>query len=505
MLDMLGEDARAAVGKVKSLQAQGATPEQIDAQMIEAARNGLLPISVAFAAQRALKRQNPPALPPQGTVVGDMMQQLGARQQGIAGLPAPVMDNAQYAGGGIVAFADAGMVGDPNEDDYLPRSSRRVSADDVDVPESGPSKPAGRLARLRSGLRKVGGFAMGKGPIGTAVGLGLLGLPFLMGDDEEEKKTEAAASEQPEVTLRPSSEYAQQPGGPGGIAELMSLANAGPGIGGYQQAAEQALAQYGGETDLEKTPTEEAEIERLAKQDEKYGIGKAREKQQARIDERRAKAEEEGSKSFLTELGLSFLTKGVMAAGEGKDSLSAMAYAVEDGAKSYKERKERVNAIIDKLDDAQAALDAQEEAALSGRITLARGLVEQRRAEIRQNQQNAMNIKLDIIKTNLQLADSAANRRLSAALDVFRVNATQQQQNTLNNLWNRYEAHKSKGEKAAADAAFEEVVRYTQASNAAFQSTQARLDSDAEALAAISGAGGKAAEGGDGGWSGERA
>ena len=59
MLDMLGEDARAAVGKVKQLQSQGATPEQIDMQLIDAARNGLLPISVAFAAQKALQRQNP--------------------------------------------------------------------------------------------------------------------------------------------------------------------------------------------------------------------------------------------------------------------------------------------------------------------------------------------------------------------------------------------------------------------------------------------------------------
>jgi hypothetical protein len=111
MLDMLGEDARAAVGKVKSLQSKGATPDQVQAQMMEAARNGLLPISVAFAAQKALQRQN--ATPaPQGTVVGDMLGQLqqsrNPREQGIAGLPNPMMDNAQFAGGGVVAFAEAG-------------------------------------------------------------------------------------------------------------------------------------------------------------------------------------------------------------------------------------------------------------------------------------------------------------------------------------------------------------------------------------------------------------
>jgi hypothetical protein len=114
MLDMLGEDARAAVGKVKQLQSQGATPDQVQAQMIEAARNGLLPISVAFAAQKALQRKNPPPPPAQGTVMSDMLSQLqqsqNPREQGIAGLENPVMDNAQYAGGGIVAFAEAGAV-----------------------------------------------------------------------------------------------------------------------------------------------------------------------------------------------------------------------------------------------------------------------------------------------------------------------------------------------------------------------------------------------------------
>lgn len=508
MLDMLGEDARAAVGKVKSLQSQGATPEQIDAQMMEAARNGLLPISVAFAAQKALKRQNPPAPPSQGTVLGDMMQQLSMRQQGIAGLENPVMDNAEFAGGGVVAFGPGGATAYSRYRKTLEarrraeREKSGVGSLTEDAADAAPAAAAaveeaapalGRMAKLRGMAGTAGRFLTGKGPIGTAVGLGLLGLPMLFGDDEEEKKA-AAAAETPEVALRPSSEFAQQPGAPGGIAELMATAGGGPNIGGYQQAVQEAFAQYGGETDPNKAPTLEDELKKRLALEQQYGIGEASKKQQDRIDARRAKAEEEGSKSFLTELGLSFLTKGVMAAGEGKDTMSAMAFAVEDGAKSYKERKERVNSIIDKLDDAQSALDAQQEAAASGRITLAQGAVDRKTAEIRENRQAALNLKLDLIKTQLQLSDSAANRQLSAALEVFKVNATNKDQDIFNNLWNRYEAYKTKGTKAEAAAALDEVVTYTKSRNAAYQAADAKLDAEAQQFASITG-GGKAAEG----------
>jgi hypothetical protein len=511
MLDMLGEDARAAVGKVKSLQSQGATPEQIDAQMIEAARNGLLPISVAFAAQKALKRQNPPAPPSQGTVLGDMMQQLSMRQQGIAGLENPVMDNAEFAGGGVVAFAPGGSTAYSRYRKMLEarrraeREKSGVGSLTEDAADAAPlaadvveeAAPLGRMAKLRVMAGRAGKFLTGKGPIGTAVGLGLLGLPMLFGDDEEKKA--AAAAKTPEVALRPSSEFGQQPGAPGGIAELMATAGGGPNIGGYQQAVERAMAQYGGETDPSKAPTLEDELKKRLALEAQYGIGEASKKQQDRIDARRVKAEEEGSKSFLTELGLSFLTKGVMAAGEGKDTMSAMAFAVEDGAKSYKERKERVNSIIDKLDDAQSALDAQQEAAASGRITLAQGTVDRKNAEIRENRQAALGLKLDLIKTQLQLSDSAANRQLSAALEVFKVNATNKDQDIFNNLWNRYEAYKTKGTKAEQDAALAEVVKYTTSRNAAYQAVDAKLDAEQQQLASITG-GGKAGEGGGDGY-----
>lgn len=67
-----------------------------------------------------------PQMPPQG--IQQAMPQAQAPQnpmdQGLGGMPAPAMDNAQFAGGGIVAFADNGLVtvppGAPPEGNMLP-------------------------------------------------------------------------------------------------------------------------------------------------------------------------------------------------------------------------------------------------------------------------------------------------------------------------------------------------------------------------------------------------
>lgn len=52
--------------------------------------------------------------PPESTVAQDIDAQL-QRQQGVASLPAPVMDNAQFAGGGVVALAGGGNPTDRGE------------------------------------------------------------------------------------------------------------------------------------------------------------------------------------------------------------------------------------------------------------------------------------------------------------------------------------------------------------------------------------------------------
>jgi hypothetical protein len=85
-------------------------PDQRKAKMNDMLANGLLPFSVALAVDRQLTspmKENAPS-PRPGSVMSDKMAMLQNTGAGIDQLPAPSMDQAEFAGGGIVAFNDGG-------------------------------------------------------------------------------------------------------------------------------------------------------------------------------------------------------------------------------------------------------------------------------------------------------------------------------------------------------------------------------------------------------------
>jgi hypothetical protein len=98
---LLTQAARAWLASI-----QNAPQEQIPARAIQAAQTGMLSFGDALAIKQMADRvrETSMAQPPQpGNVMTDLIQQInsgqGAMQQGIAGLPAPAMDQAQFAGG----------------------------------------------------------------------------------------------------------------------------------------------------------------------------------------------------------------------------------------------------------------------------------------------------------------------------------------------------------------------------------------------------------------------
>jgi hypothetical protein len=560
MYDMLGENARAALGKVKQLKDQGTPPDQVEAQMMDAARNGLLPIGVAFAAQRMLERsQTPAARPPQqGTVVSDMIGQLAQRQQGVAGLPNPVMGNSTFtaANGGIVAFAGGDMVGDPHEDDYLPRSSRTASTATAEAEElaaleakaaqGAATKPElSRLAKLKAfftqpvtgqGARNVAAGAIegGLGALGTvaksqayiAPVAGLAAARYQQNDvpaeylenyyknegnsapywnaidtpDKGDKKftmgegtsglgeawnrVHAGIGKAVDIAsfgladTDPYSQYykelearqqaaAAQAEAPAGGEDLSRLVDAqrNERMGRYNAMLDGALGDSGvasldrgyadlkrqvGETDERKVKPLESFVDEQAAIDTKYGIDKPLTARQAKIEERRRKVEEEGKKSILTDLGMAFLTKGVMAAGEGKDTLSAMAYAVEDGAKTHEERKDRLEAIKDKLDEREDAVQSQLASLHQNQITRGVAKYESELGNIRDNKKTAISLQSDYIRQRAQQLDAAAGRRVQIALAKVNIMATFDEKNKLTELTQLYTDLSLRGDPRAA-------------------------------------------------------
>lgn len=95
---------------------EGMTPEQKIAYIQQNAASGIAPQSVLFLMmkqQERLRAAQPPAqsMP---TVRERLAAAAAPMEQGIAGIPTGVMNNASYAGGGIVAFQDGGTAVDPS-------------------------------------------------------------------------------------------------------------------------------------------------------------------------------------------------------------------------------------------------------------------------------------------------------------------------------------------------------------------------------------------------------
>lgn len=129
---------RSMMASLQQAMSQGMPVDQAVAYVKGMAQQGVAPLVDLYAMMNQFKRlQQPQPQPaPQGTVKDQIAQQAQQAeqqqmmQQGLGGLPAPVMDEAQYAGGGIVAFAEGDLVGgipkfkDPT--DYLNFTAQRI-------------------------------------------------------------------------------------------------------------------------------------------------------------------------------------------------------------------------------------------------------------------------------------------------------------------------------------------------------------------------------------------
>ena len=108
---LISEAGRAALSSVSNM-----PPDQRKAKMNDMLANGLLPFSVALAVDRQLTspmKENAPS-PRPGSVMSDKMAMLQNTGTGIDQLPVPSMDQAEFAGGGIVAFDDGGTTNKPD-------------------------------------------------------------------------------------------------------------------------------------------------------------------------------------------------------------------------------------------------------------------------------------------------------------------------------------------------------------------------------------------------------
>jgi hypothetical protein len=114
MLGPVSGTGRAMMASLQQAMSKGMPPDQAIQYVKSMATQGVAPMADLYAMMNQFQRlkQQPVQAPQTPPTIRDQLnmaeQQQMAMQQGLGGLPAPSMEQAQFAGGGIVAFAEGG-------------------------------------------------------------------------------------------------------------------------------------------------------------------------------------------------------------------------------------------------------------------------------------------------------------------------------------------------------------------------------------------------------------
>jgi hypothetical protein len=114
MLGPVSGTGRAMMASLQQAIQKGMPPDQAIQYVKSMATQGVAPMADLYAMMNQFQRlkQQPVQAPQTPPTIRDQLnmaeQQQMAMQQGLGGLPAPSMEQAQFAGGGIVAFAEGG-------------------------------------------------------------------------------------------------------------------------------------------------------------------------------------------------------------------------------------------------------------------------------------------------------------------------------------------------------------------------------------------------------------
>ena len=152
MLGPVSGTGRAMMASLQQAMSNGMPPDQAVQYVKSMATQGVAPMADLYAMMNQFQRlkQQPVQAPQTPPTIRDQLnmaeQQQMAMQQGLGGLPAPSMEQAQFAGGGIVAFDEGGPVGDVESE--ITRLEEALRTDDYIKQGSGGS--LGRVMTTRT-------------------------------------------------------------------------------------------------------------------------------------------------------------------------------------------------------------------------------------------------------------------------------------------------------------------------------------------------------------------
>lgn len=393
---LTSDAGRAAQAKTAQMQKGGASLDQIQQELYGSVMKGLLPFQVAAELFQQLKQPpKEPAAPPSGTVVNDMAKVLANRNSGVASLPAPAMDQAQFAGGGIVAFADGNLV--PSGGTNYPVVPYRAAAS-----RAGALVPAAAQA-----AGKAGRWMIGKGPLLTAAGLAATALPFFLGgDDKVEAEPEAGKPAAPPKTH----EMPEDSGTP-----QVAL----PQMNGSSGLLDAEIVRQRRELEKSRPLSQAAYTAEQRQMLEAAGLGKLTKQREEALAKREAEYEQEKGKAGLMSLARAGFEMAANASQAGSTFFGSAASGALQGLQHYGETKERLRQVNAGIQDAQFQL--AEAGALREYAALQGGAQLKREADKTFADRSAA--LADLVTRREQLANQVTLAQFQAATQVAIANA----------------------------------------------------------------------------------
>ena len=424
MLGPVSGTGRAMMASLQQAMSNGMPPDQAIQYVKSMATQGVAPMADLYAMMNQFQRlkQQPVQAPQTPPTIRDQLnmaeQQQMAMQQGLGGLPAPSMEQAQFAGGGIVAFDEGGPTDSSVRSFFIKQKA-------IEFVKKGRDKEAISLLRsegidpqevlgdriniLDPALPRTSADQRTR-DFRLPANLGLEGMGF----DTSTVKPEPFGITLPSsgVTL-PSSDAPPSDPRVGTDSRVPGVrppvARRSAGIGTVAAPAEA--------TQPSNEDMESREYDRRRAFREREGLGAAREEMRSFLTDEGNKLAEQFGKDRMLAFAEAGFKMAAAASRPGATFLGAMSEGAISGTQALRGLQKEMNANRRGLRESMLKLREAEELEKMGDFDKAAQVAQQARAEMFQRQQHDDKIKVDLatIATSVQNSIRSSGATVRAA------------------------------------------------------------------------------------------
>ena len=421
MLGPVSGTGRAMMASLQQAIQKGMPPDQAIQYVKSMATQGVAPLTDLYAMMNQFQRmkQQPVQAPQTPPTIRDQLnmaekqqaQQQMAMQQGLGGMPAPAMEQAQFAGGGIVAFDEGGPTDSSVRSFFIKQKA-------IEFVKKGRDKEAILLLRSEGiDPQEVLGDRINiLGPAPPRTPADQRTRDFKLADNfglEGAGFGKSVVKPEPFGVTLPSS--AAPPRDPN-VGTDSRVPGVRPPVArrsaGIDTVAAPAKATQPSSEDMENQ-----EYERRRAFREREGIGAAREEMRSFLTDEGNKLTEQFGKDRMLAFAEAGFKMAAAASRPGATFLGAMSEGAISGTQALRGLQKEMNANRRGLRESTLKLREAEELEKMGDFDKAAQVAQQARAEMFQRQQHDDKIKVDLatIATSIQNSIRSSGATVSAA------------------------------------------------------------------------------------------